>query len=141
MPGDRIQMINDVLYINGHAVPRERVGSTRDCPNGDGTSDDVPIYRETLPEGVSYVTCDRTPDGQLDNTRVFTVPPDHYFMMGDDRDNSADSRTAEVDYVPLENLIGPAQFVVASFDSTTTIFKPWTLVSGFRGDRFLKPVH
>jgi signal peptidase I len=140
LPGDRIQMINDVLYINGQAVPREQVGATRDCPEPDGSTTDVPVYRETLPNGVSYTTCDKTPVGELDNTRVFTVPEGHYFMMGDDRDNSADSRTPTVGYVPFDNMIGPAQFIVASFDSTTSIFQPWTLISGFRGNRFLKPV-
>ena len=76
-----------------------------------------------------------------DNTRVFEVPQGHYFMMGDDRDNSADSRVpAVVGYVPYDNLVGPAQFVVASFDQTTSIFRPWTLFTGFRGERFLKAV-
>jgi signal peptidase I len=90
---------------------------------------------------VSYVTFDRYPDWELDNTRVFEVPQGHYFMMGDDRDNSQDSRTVFVGYVPEDNLIGPAQFVFASFDGTTSIFRPWTLLTGFRAERFLKPVN
>jgi signal peptidase I len=62
-------------------------------------------------------------------------------MMGDDRDNSADSRVPSVvGYVPYDNLVGPAQFVVASFDRSTSLLAPWTLFTGFRGERFLKPV-
>jgi signal peptidase I len=101
----------------------------------------IPAWRETLPNGVSYVTFDRDPFHDLDTTRVFVVPPDNYFMMGDDRDFSQDSRTPVVGYVPKDNLIGPAQFVFASFDGSTEIWKPWTLFTGFRGERFLKPVH
>lgn len=141
LPGDRIQMIDGVLNINGQPVRRERVGTTRLCPDSDGTAYDVATYRETLPNGVSYITCDKRPNGELDQTRVYVVPPGHYFMMGDDRDNSADSRVPSVvGFVPFENLVGPAQFVVASFDSTTSIFRPWTLFTGFRGNRFMKSV-
>ena len=108
MPGDRVQMVNGALVINGTPVPRVAEGTTLLCPSPGAENEPVPLYRETLPGGVSYLTCDRTPDGPLDNTEVFVVPPGNYFMMGDDRDNSADSRTAEVGYVPAENLIGPA---------------------------------
>jgi signal peptidase I len=91
---------------------------------------------------VSYTTIDRTPRSELDNTRVFVVPEGHYFMMGDDRDNSADSRVPSmVGYVPYDNLVGPAQFVVVSFDGSTSLFRPWTLFTGFRGERFLKSVN
>ena len=141
LPGDRIQMIDDVLYINGRPVPRERTGATRECPAQDRPPWDVDTYRETLPNGVSYVTCDKDDRSELDNTREFVVPEGHYFMMGDDRDNSADSRTPTVGYVPFENFIGPAQFVVVSFDDTTSLLRPWTLITGFRGNRFLKPVN
>ncbi|MDX2238165.1 MAG: signal peptidase I [Hyphomonadaceae bacterium] len=139
LPGDRIQMIDGVLHINGEAVTREALGLT---PFDDPMRGPIEVqaYRETLPNGVSYVTFDRQPDGDWDNTRVYEVPEGHYFMMGDDRDNSQDSRTYVVGFVPNDNLVGPAQFTFASFDSTTSIFRPWTLVTGFRGDRFLKPV-
>lgn len=141
LPGDRIQMINGVLHINGEAVQREQIGTTTDCPDSAGYSREATLYRETLPNGVSYVTCDKGMT-ELDNTRVLVVPEGHYFMMGDDRDNSADSRVASVvGFVPYDNIVGPAQFVVVSFDETTSIFRPWTLFTGFRGDRFLKAVN
>lgn len=141
LPGDRIQMINGVLHINGVAVEREAVGTTMDCPDSVNNPTEATLYRETLPNGVSYVTCDKGMT-ELDNTREVTVPEGHYFMMGDDRDNSADSRVASVvGFVPYDNIVGPAQFVVVSFDNTTSIFRPWTLFTGFRGDRFLKPVN
>ncbi|MEZ5995956.1 MAG: signal peptidase I [Hyphomonadaceae bacterium] len=142
LPGDRIQMIDGVLHINGEPVQRERLGVTRECPDRPGMAEDVATYRETLPNGVSYITCDKRENGELDNTRVYVVPDGHYFMMGDDRDNSADSRVPSVvGYVPFDNLVGPAQFVVVSFDETTSIFRPWTLFTGFRARRFLKPVN
>lgn len=142
LPGDRIQMIDGVLHINDEPVQREMIGTTRECPESNGMARDVVTYRETLPNGVSYVTCDKIERSELDNTRVFVVPEGEYFMMGDDRDNSADSRVSSmVGYVPFENLVGPAQFIVVSFDETTSIFRPWTLFTGFRGERFLKAVN
>jgi signal peptidase I len=139
LPGDRIQMIEGVLHINGEPVRRESLGA-RPFEDRDGATLNIPTVRETLPNGVSYITFDRYPDWELDNTRVFTVPANNYFMMGDDRDFSQDSRTVVVGFVPKDNLIGPAQFVFASFDGTTSIVRPWTLFTGFRGERFLKPV-
>ncbi|MGE0740750.1 MAG: signal peptidase I [Hyphomonadaceae bacterium] len=139
MPGDRIQMIDGVLHINGEPVQRESLGVT-EFENEHGLIEPIQTYRETLPNGVSYVTFDRG-TFELDNTRVYEVPEGHYFMMGDDRDNSADSRVPSVvGFVPYDNLVGPAQFTVVSFDSSTSLFRPWTLFSGFRSERFLKSV-
>jgi signal peptidase I len=138
MPGDRVQMIDGLLHINGQPVQRERVSETTECPDPDGLSRAATIYRETLPNGVSYLTCDKGMT-ELDNTREFVVPEGHYFMMGDDRDNSDDSRRM-VGMVPFDHLVGPAQFVVVSFDNTTSLLRPWTLFTGFRGDRFFKAV-
>jgi len=140
MPGDTVQIINGLLHINGEPVQRESLGLV-DFENPNGAVEPIQAYRETLPSGASYVVFDRTPRGELDNTRVFEVPDGHYFMMGDDRDNSADSRVPSVvGYVPYDNLVGPAQFVVVSFNGNTSLFRPWTLFTGFRGDRFLKSV-
>jgi signal peptidase I len=139
LPGDRIQMIDGALYINGEAVKRESLGQ-QDFEEADGTISRIDTWRETLPNGVSYNVFNKIDDGEWDNTRVYEVPAGHYFMMGDDRDNSQDSRTRFVDMVPYDNLVGPAQFVIASFDNSTKLFQPWTLFTGFRGERFLKKV-
>lgn len=126
MPGDRIQMIDGILHINGVAVKRERLS---DVMQDDGTGRMVPVkrYRETLPNGVSYETLDLVDNGFYDNTQVYNVPQGHYFMMGDNRDNSADSRVlSQVGYVPFENLVGKAQVIFFSIDDHTPAWQVWT---------------
>ncbi len=111
LPGDRIQMMNDRLYINDKIVPQTR--SSDYVETLDGYEHHVPRYREMLPGGKSHDVLDRDPNGPADNTDVYVVPPGHYFMMGDNRDNSDDSR-AGVGYVPAENLVGKAEFIFFS---------------------------
>src|SRR5690606_8527893 len=109
LPGDTVQMKGGVLYLNDKAVPRVRVDDfiQRDAT---GNVHRIPQYRETLPNGVSYTTLDRMRDSVWDNTGLYVVPAGHYFMMGDNRDNSSDSRVPDaVGYVPFENLIGKAE--------------------------------
>ncbi len=145
LPGDTIQMRDSVLFINGEAVKRDYVDTVafreRD-PYGVEVVTRIPRYRETLPNGVNYMTFDRTPQGEWDNTDTYVVPEGHYFMMGDDRDNSSDSRVASmVGYVPFDHLVGKAQFVVVSFDPLkANLFLPWTWITGLRGDRFFQGV-
>jgi signal peptidase I len=104
-----------VLSINGEPVEHEEIGETQGA-NGFGIGV-VREIRETLPNGVSYTTYDAEPSGPGDNTRVFEVPPDHYFLMGDNRDNSQDSRyPSPVGFVPAENLIGRAEIIFFSVD-------------------------
>ncbi|KWV56397.1 S26 family signal peptidase [Rhizobium altiplani] len=138
LPGDRIQVKEGVLYVNGTAVPR--------VPNGTFNSDyaqdpgqDVPVYRETLDNGVSFDTLDQSPVSRGDNTREFIVPDGHYFMMGDNRDNSLDSRF-DVGFVPAENLVGRASVIFFSLGNDTSFREIWKWPTNMRWDRLFKGV-
>lgn len=139
LPGDRIQMKEGVLFINDVAVKREPMGQFVEN-DVYGTPHSAAIYRETLPNGVSYDTLDLTPNGAADNTRVFEVPPGHYFMMGDNRDNSSDSRVdgSGVGYVPFENLVGRADVIFFSIDEGAKPWMVWTWPWSVRWDRIFK---
>ena len=135
LPGDRIQVREGVLYINDQAVPRERVGQI-DNPDVTEESRPVDVYRETLPNGVSYDTLDLSPNTMGDNTREFAVPPGHYFMMGDNRDNSTDSRFT-VGYVPEENLVGRANIIFFSIADGASPLEVWRWPTELRASRLL----
>jgi signal peptidase I len=139
MPGDEIAVRNGVLYINGAAVPKVR---TDDFISPEEESP-IPRFEETLPIGVKYLVLDSTPNGQFDNVGPYKVPQDHYFMMGDNRDNSTDSREQSprygVGYVPYENLVGRAEiiFFSAAVDdpSAFRLTSPWTWPTDIRWGR------
>jgi signal peptidase I len=127
LPGDHIKMIDGVLHINGEPVKRERVDDFIDDMGDCATSPHVRRFRETLPNKVSYETLDCQDNGFLDNTQEYVVPPGHYFMMGDNRDNSTDSRVlAAVGYVPFENLIGKAQIIFFSIGDGEPAWHIWS---------------
>jgi signal peptidase I len=112
-PGDRIQVIDGVVHINGTPIKREPAPPWTDVEEG-VREPAVKRWKETLPNGVSYYVLDLVENGFADNTQVYAVPPDHYFMMGDNRDNSTDSRFSQVGMVPFENFIGKAQIIFFS---------------------------
>lgn len=154
LPGDTVQMIDGVLQLNGQPVPKERIADfeTAISPNtrcysvqfaarrADGS--DVcryPRYRETLPGGRSFEVLDLGPRDQ-DNTAPVIVPEGHLFLMGDNRDNSEDSRfPAEpgrgIGLVPQDNLVGRATVMMWSTDGSAEWLKPWTWFTAARWDR------
>jgi signal peptidase I len=125
LPGDSIQMQHGELYINSKEVPRKRIADYL-YPEPDGTIIPMRQYIETLPNGVSHRILKMGDNGPLDNTQIYHVPPDDYFMMGDNRDNSEDSRVlSAVGYVPAENLIGKAQFIFFSTNGSAPFWEFW----------------
>jgi signal peptidase I len=139
LPGDSIQVIGGILHINGTAVVRRELGATQYVDQY-GRVQHVIAYVETLPNGVEHRIFEVSDEEyRSDNTEVFRVPPGQYFMMGDNRDHSSDSRF-DVGYVPFRNLIGRAEFLFFSHDESARLFKPWTWPAAIRYRRFFDGV-
>ncbi len=142
LPGDRIQVDKGLLYINDKPVQRERLSDfVGEDPCGSEATARVKRWKETLPNGVTYESLDCVDNGFYDNTIVYTVPAGHLFMMGDNRDNSTDSRVlAAVGYVPLENVIGRAQMIFFSIAEGEHAWQIWRWPTAVRWSRIFSIV-
>ncbi|PZQ62405.1 MAG: signal peptidase I [Phenylobacterium zucineum] len=139
LPGDRIRVAGGVLFINGRAVQRADLGPVRDPGAPDLT---VGRVRETLPDGRSFITFERGPGHEGDDTGTYVVPDGHYFGLGDNRDNSLDSRWPEavgVGFIPAENLVGRVRLTLLSWRKGASVLKPWTWLD-VAPERFFRPV-
>jgi len=137
LPGDTIQLRGSVLYVNGEAVPRQRVDDA--VYTESGVVRRAVRYRETLPSGRSYYVIEQSETAFQDTTPVFNVPPGHYFAMGDNRDRSRDSRFLdEVGMIPVENLVGRAEAIFFSVDGSA--WKVWEWFSSLRGARMFTAI-
>jgi signal peptidase I len=130
LPGDKIQVKRGVLHINGKPVERRMIGNGVQPASRGGQI--TTVYQETLPEGSIHPIQEISDRQAFDNTPEFVVPAGHYFMMGDNRDNSRDSRSSSVGFVPLENFIGEAQFLFFSHDYSAHIWEIWKWPSAIR---------
>ena len=140
LPGDEIQMISGVLQINGEPVRKERI-SDFVLEDPSGRERHLTRYRETLPNGVSFSVLDLVNEGIGDNTEIYKVPENHFFMMGDNRDNSTDSRfLSEVGFVPFENLVGRAEIIFFSINEDSKFWELWRWPTDVRWSRIFQVV-
>ncbi|WP_439923594.1 signal peptidase I [Nitrobacter sp. JJSN] len=144
LPGDRIEMRGGQVWINGQAVALKADG-LGEAEDDSGSSEPAHRYVETLPGGISHTIFKIHDNGRLDNTAEVTVPPGQLFVMGDNRDNSADSRVpvrqGGVGLLSTDNLVGRVDAIVGSWDLGIRSQPVWTWLSGFRLARFFTAVH
>lgn len=141
LPGETVQVRGGRLYINGVRVEREVVGLVQSDENADFISRRLTEYIETLPGGTMHRIYEEGDNEDLDNTELFTVPDEHYFLMGDNRDNSQDSRVQKlVGYVPFENLVGRADILFFSVHESAQLFNPLTWPNTIRFKRMFNKI-
>ena len=141
LPGDTIRVTGGQLSINGQQVPRLEQGIYVDTSGGGPVV--VERFSETLPGGKTHAIVKLTDQGFANNTPLYTVPAGDYFLMGDNRDNSYDSRFLDgpVGYVPAANLLGPAVFILGSADLRAPWWEVWKWPGEMRWGRFFRAIH
>lgn len=140
LPGDQIQVYRGRLYINGELVPRELVDE-REIVKDNGVPQLFREYVETLPGGAVHTIYEESDHEALDNTDLYTVPEGHYFCMGDNRDNSQDSRVSDhVGPVPFENIVGRADFLFFSTNGSAHLFEFWKWPWAIRFNRLFMDI-
>lgn len=140
LPGDTIQVRHGRVFINGERVEREPVGlkTIKDDDEGEKA---MMQYIETLPGGAMHYIYEESDDEPLDDTGLYVVPAGHYFMMGDNRDNSQDSRVSyAVGYVPFENIVGRADIIFFSTNGYANLFEVWKWPWSIRYNRFFQKI-
>jgi signal peptidase I len=151
LPGDRIQVKNRIVHVNGRALARVRITEARPETNGGGigepghpgSPEGLEAFRETTPEGRTYVIWQQrgSEESLVNNTEEYVVPPGHYFMMGDNRDDSTDSRNlVAVGYVPAQNLIGRAEFLFFSTNHQAELWEVHRWLDSIRVERVFKEI-
>jgi len=139
LPGDTIQVRNGLLYVNGVAVSRKRLSNFVASEYLKHSVNSVDFLEE-LPDGRKHFIREEGDDRILDNTRVFNVPKGYYFAMGDNRDNSQDSRTEHVSFVPRDNLVGRAEIIFFSLDEKYHFWEFWQWPNAIRWKRLFKKI-
>jgi signal peptidase I len=143
LPGERVQVVGGLLRIDGSPVARELLGPADPEGRPLARGPRRPFfqrYMETLPDGRRHEIIEMSDDQSFDNTSVYTVPPGHYFMMGNSRDNAMDSRSEGGWFVPRGHLVARAELILMSFGGQTSVWRPWEWPGAFRVERFMKAV-
>jgi signal peptidase I len=141
LPGDTLQVSRGRLYINNQQVERKELGPVT-IDKGNGQKADAMAFVEMLPNGRTHMIYEESDSRPLDNTPLYTVPEGYYFMMGDNRDNSMDSRVQRlVGFVPIDNLVGPAKVIFFSLAEGTRFLEFWRWPFDIRFGRIFSAIN